>query len=68
MEYRKLGNSELRVSVISIGGDTFGVSVDDAGTRGIVDCAIDSGINYFDTADVYGRAKVGGIPGKSAQR
>ncbi|MBN1189830.1 MAG: aldo/keto reductase [Dehalococcoidales bacterium] len=57
MEYRKIGNTDLNVSVISIGGDTFGVAVDEAGTEKLIDCAIDCGINYIDTADVYGRMK-----------
>jgi aryl-alcohol dehydrogenase-like predicted oxidoreductase len=65
MEYRKLGNTDLKVSVISIGGDTFGVHVDEATTKTLVDCAIDSGINYIDTADVYGRMKSEEFLGKA---
>jgi aryl-alcohol dehydrogenase-like predicted oxidoreductase len=55
MEYRKIGGSDLKVSVISLGGDTFGVGADEKATAAIVDRALDSGINYIDTADVYGR-------------
>jgi aryl-alcohol dehydrogenase-like predicted oxidoreductase len=65
MEYRKLGSSDLKVSVISIGGDTFGVNVDEMRTRALVDCALDSGINYIDTADVYGREKSEEFLGKA---
>src|SRR6185436_6561169 len=52
MEYRKLGS--LNVSLIGIGCNNFGWRIDAAGTRSVVDAALDSGINFFDTADVYG--------------
>jgi len=55
MKYRKIGNSDLNVSEIALGGDTFGVTVDEKKTATIIDCALDAGINYIDTADVYGR-------------
>ena len=54
MEYRKLGNSELKASEIGLGGDTFGEHVDEQGTKTLVDHAIESGINFIDTSDVYG--------------
>jgi aryl-alcohol dehydrogenase-like predicted oxidoreductase len=54
MRYRRLGNSGLAVSVVGIGCNNFGRKVDLAGTRAVVDTAIDLGINLFDTADVYG--------------
>ncbi|HZC06883.1 MAG TPA: aldo/keto reductase [Ktedonobacterales bacterium] len=54
MEYRRLGASGLRVSVIGLGGNTFGRYVDERGTAEIVAAAFDAGINFFDTADVYG--------------
>jgi aryl-alcohol dehydrogenase-like predicted oxidoreductase len=52
MEYRKLGS--LDVSLIGIGCNNFGWRTDAAGTASVVDAAIDAGINFFDTADVYG--------------
>jgi aryl-alcohol dehydrogenase-like predicted oxidoreductase len=54
MRYRRLGGSGLAVSVVGIGCNNFGRKVDLAGTRAIVDAALDQGINLFDTADVYG--------------
>jgi aryl-alcohol dehydrogenase-like predicted oxidoreductase len=54
MRYRRLGNSGLPVSVVGIGCNNFGRKVDAAGTRAVVDAAIDHGITLFDTADVYG--------------
>jgi len=54
MRFRRLGRSGLVVSVVGIGCNNFGRKVDDAGTKAVVDAAIDSGINLFDTADIYG--------------
>ncbi|HEY7833295.1 MAG TPA: aldo/keto reductase [Ktedonobacterales bacterium] len=53
MEYRQLGRSGLRVSVIGLGGNTFGRTVDAAGTEAIVARALDLGMNLIDTADIY---------------
>lgn len=52
MEYRKLGS--LNVSLVGIGCNNFGWRTDTAGTAAVVDAALESGINFFDTADVYG--------------
>ncbi|HEY3941373.1 MAG TPA: aldo/keto reductase [Acidimicrobiales bacterium] len=56
MESRTIGS--LSVSVVGLGcnnfGTTFGTHVDVAGTRAVVDAAIDHGITLLDTADVYG--------------
>ena len=54
MEYRQLGRSGLHVSVIGLGGNTFGRYADEAQTARIVHQALDLGINLFDTANVYG--------------
>jgi aryl-alcohol dehydrogenase-like predicted oxidoreductase len=53
MQYRQLGNSGLRVSAIGLGTNQFGGKVEQAGVTAIVNGAIDLGINFFDTADVY---------------
>ncbi|MEO7003365.1 MAG: aldo/keto reductase [Ktedonobacterales bacterium] len=53
MEYRQLGHSGLRVSVIGLGGNTFGRYTDEARTREIVSQAIAVGINFMDTANIY---------------
>jgi aryl-alcohol dehydrogenase-like predicted oxidoreductase len=52
MEYRKLGS--LKVSLVGIGCNNFGWRTDAAGTAAVIDAALDAGINFFDTADVYG--------------
>jgi len=53
MEYRKLGHSGLQVSVIGLGTNQFGGKVDQAGVNEIIDGAIELGINFIDTADMY---------------
>ncbi|MCB0112688.1 MAG: aldo/keto reductase [Caldilineaceae bacterium] len=53
MQYRQLGHSGMRVSVIGLGTNQFGGKVDQAGVNEIVDGCIDLGINLIDTADVY---------------
>ena len=54
MEYRQLGKSGLRVSAVGIGCNNFGMSMDEAATKAVVDKAIEIGITLFDTADIYG--------------
>ncbi len=56
MKYRKLGASDLEISEISLGSWlTFGVGVQADAARACVDRAFDLGINFIDTANVYGR-------------
>lgn len=57
MEYRPLGTSGLKISVIGLGCNNFGARVDADGTRQVVEAALDEGINFFDTADVYGEGR-----------
>ncbi|MEO5926921.1 MAG: aldo/keto reductase [Bryobacteraceae bacterium] len=52
MEHRKIGS--LSVSLVGIGCNNFGWRIDAAATQQVVDAALDAGINFFDTADVYG--------------
>lgn len=55
MEHRALG--ELQVSVIGLGCNNFGMTIDADQTKVVVDAAIDAGINYFDTAESYGQGQ-----------
>jgi len=57
MEYRNLGKSGLKVSEIGLGTNQFGGKVDQAGTNSILDAAIDFGINFIDTADIYQKGR-----------
>lgn len=53
MEYRYLGSSGLRVSVISLGTMNFGATTTEAQARKILDRARAQGVNFIDTADAY---------------
>ena len=56
MKYRKLGDSDLEVSEISLGSWlTYGVGVEADKARACLDEAFDQGINFIDTANIYGR-------------
>ncbi len=56
MKYRKLGDSDLEVSEISLGSWlTYGVGVEADKARACLDAAFDEGINFIDTANIYGR-------------
>jgi aryl-alcohol dehydrogenase-like predicted oxidoreductase len=46
----------LEVSVVGLGCNNFGGRVDEAGTRAVIDAALDAGVTFFDTADIYGNA------------
>jgi aryl-alcohol dehydrogenase-like predicted oxidoreductase len=54
MRYRTLGHSGLRVSVVGVGCNSIGTRLDIAGTRAVVDAAIEEGITLFDAAESYG--------------
>ena len=55
MEHRSIGS--LRVSVVGLGCNNFGMRIDEAATARVVDAALEAGINFFDTADIYGSTK-----------
>ncbi|HET8524425.1 MAG TPA: aldo/keto reductase [Thermomicrobiales bacterium] len=57
MELRRLGNSGLLVSAIGLGGNTFGATVDGADAVRVIQGAIDAGITFLDTADVYSQGR-----------
>jgi aryl-alcohol dehydrogenase-like predicted oxidoreductase len=57
MEFRRVGNSGLVVSVVGLGTNNFGMKLDLAQTREVVDAALENGITLFDTADSYGASE-----------
>jgi aryl-alcohol dehydrogenase-like predicted oxidoreductase len=65
MELRRLGNSGLKVSAVGLGCNNFGMRIDQDQTQAVVDAAIDAGITFFDTADIYGGAKSEEFLGKA---
>lgn len=54
MQYKHLGRTGLKVSRIALGTMSFGERADEAASFNIMDAALEAGINFFDTADVYG--------------
>lgn len=61
MEYRKLGESGLKVSEVGLGGASFGGMCDEKESLAVIHRALDLGVNLIDTADVYG---MGGESGR----
>ncbi len=53
MEYRSLGRSDLIVSELCLGTMTFGRWSDEATAHAVMDRAVEAGINFFDTANIY---------------
>jgi aryl-alcohol dehydrogenase-like predicted oxidoreductase len=57
MEYRHLGRLALRVSPLCLGTMNFGPETSQADSHAIMDRAVELGVNFFDTANVYGRSR-----------
>jgi len=55
VELRKIGS--LDVSVVGIGCNNFGWRIDATATQAVVDAALDAGITFFDTADIYAKGQ-----------
>jgi aryl-alcohol dehydrogenase-like predicted oxidoreductase len=55
VETRRIAS--LTVSVVGLGCNNFGPRLDAEGTKEVVDAALDAGINFFDTADIYGKGQ-----------
>ena len=54
MRTRTLGKSDLEVTVVGLGCNNFGGRIDETASRAVIDAALDAGVTFFDTADVYG--------------
>ena len=57
MEFRRLGNSGLAVSVVGLGTNNLGMKLDAEQSREVVHAALDEGITLFDTSDSYGASE-----------
>jgi len=55
VDKRKIAS--LSVTLVGIGCNNFGSRIDDSRTEEVIDAALDAGINFFDTADMYGNGK-----------
>lgn len=65
MEYRQLPHTDLSVSRISFGTMTFGAQTDEAAAARMVDCCLNAGVNFFDTANAYNLGRSETILGKA---
>ncbi len=54
---RPLGDSGIQTPVVGLGCNNFGRRLDLDGTREVVDAALEAGVTFFDTADIYGRGQ-----------
>ena len=68
MEYRTLGRTGVPVSILCLGCMNFGGVTPEADALEIIDHAIENGINFLDTADVYTRGVSEEIVGKALKR
>ena len=69
MEYRRLGNSGLKLSELSFGSwATFGFQFQDDGAYKLIKAAYDQGINFFDNAEAYALGKSEIIMGKALKK
>jgi aryl-alcohol dehydrogenase-like predicted oxidoreductase len=66
MQKRQLGKSSLQVPILCLGGNVFGWTVDERESFRLLDAALDAGLNFIDTADVYSRW-VGGHEGGESE-
>ena len=62
MKTKQLGSSDLQVSVVGLGCMMFGSMCDEETTTAVINAALEEGVNFFDTADIYGAP-----PGTSEQ-
>jgi aryl-alcohol dehydrogenase-like predicted oxidoreductase len=65
MNYRKMGRTGLKVSALCLGTMNFGWSADEATSFAILDAALDAGVNFLDTADIYSYWVAGNRGGES---
>lgn len=67
MEYRKLGSSGLMVSEVGLGGNNFGGRVGEQDSIAIINHALDLGVNFIDTADMYSQGRSEELVGKAVK-
>ena len=68
MEYRSLGRTGTKVSTLCLGCLMFGGRTNETDSMDIIDRAIDGGINFFDTANMYVRGRSEEMVGKAFKR
>lgn len=61
----KLGNTDMEVAPLALGGNVFGWTIDEKDSITVLDAFISNGYNFIDTADMYSRWKPGNVGGES---
>ncbi len=67
MKYRRLGSSELKVSEIGLGCNNFGERADEETSIKVINYALEMGINFIDTADMYARGRSEELVGQAVR-
>ena len=67
MQYSRLGRTGLRVSRICLGTMVFGTQTEEAAARAILDRAVDGGVTFLDTADIYPLGSRGELVGRTEE-
>jgi len=67
MQYTRLGRAGAKVSRLALGTMNFGPVIDEAASTAVLDRAVEAGIDFIDTADVYGGGRWGDHPGQSEE-
>ncbi len=68
MEYRSLGRTGIQVSKFCLGCMTFGAATSPDDSYAIIDRALEAGLNFLDTANVYSRGRSEEVTGEALQR
>src|SRR5260370_24559389 len=68
MQYRSLGRTGVPVSVLCLGCMNFGFPTPERDSIEMIDCALDQGVNFLDTANVYNRGKSEEIVGAALKK
>ncbi|MCB0134904.1 MAG: aldo/keto reductase, partial [Caldilineaceae bacterium] len=68
MQYRSLGRTGVQVTPLCLGAMNFGGPTDEAESIAIINRALDGGINFIDTANVYNAGESERIVGKALQQ
>jgi aryl-alcohol dehydrogenase-like predicted oxidoreductase len=67
MQERRLGDSDLELSAVGLGTNNFAGRLDDGAARLVLDEALEQGITFIDTADIYGRDAAEGTGASESQ-
>ncbi|HEX2185198.1 MAG TPA: aldo/keto reductase, partial [Chloroflexota bacterium] len=68
MEYRSLGRTGVQVSALCLGCMLFGGQTDEADARRLIDRALEAGLNFLDTANIYNRGRSEEVVGRALRR